>query len=137
MWRSETRGDRSWMEHLARDIVEFGRSGRRYTRAEILAVEVGEIHATLPLRDLRIRRLGGGVVLVTYQSEVDGLLANRSSISRLTDAGVADGVPPGHTDIQRPTDTAAHPWATEGCPRSRLRVADFDHAWRIGIPRTC
>jgi len=26
-------------------------------------------------------------VLVTYQSEVDGLLANRSSIWRLTDAG--------------------------------------------------
>ena len=61
--------------------------GRRYTRAEILAVEVGEIHATLPLRDLRMRRLGEGVVLLTYRSEVDGLLANRSLIWRLTDAG--------------------------------------------------
>jgi len=57
------------------------------TRAEILAVEVGEIHATLTLRDLQCRRLGGSVVLVTYQSEVDGLFANRSSIWRLTDAG--------------------------------------------------
>jgi hypothetical protein len=88
MWRSGTRGDRSWMDRrLARDFTEFGRSGRRYTRAEILAVEVGEFHATLPLRDLRMRRPGGGVVLVTYQYEVDGLLANRSSIWRLTDAG--------------------------------------------------
>jgi hypothetical protein len=75
MWRSETRGDRSWMEQrLARDFTEFDRSGRRYTPAEILAVEVGEIHVTLPLRDLQCRRLGGGVVLVTYESEVDGLL---------------------------------------------------------------
>jgi hypothetical protein len=74
-------------QRLARDFTEFGRSGRRYTRAEVLAVEVDEIHATLPLRDLQCRRLGGGVVLVTYQSEVDGLLANRSSIWRLTDAG--------------------------------------------------
>jgi hypothetical protein len=88
MWRPKTRGDRSWMEqHLARDFTELGRSGRRYTRAEILAIEVGEVHATLPLRDLQCRRLGGGVVLVTYQSEVDGLLANRSPIWWLTDAG--------------------------------------------------
>ena len=57
MWRSETRGDRSWMDQrLARDSTEFGRSGRRYTRAEVLAVEAGEIHATLPLRDLQCRR---------------------------------------------------------------------------------
>jgi hypothetical protein len=66
MWRFETRGDRGWMDRrLARDLAEFGRSGRRYTGAEVLAVEVGEIHATLPLRDLQCRRLGGGVVLVT------------------------------------------------------------------------
>lgn len=71
--------------HLAPNFVEFGRSGRRYTRGEILAAEVGDIDAVLPLRDLRFRRLGGGVVLVTYQSEVDGHHANRSSIWRLTD----------------------------------------------------
>jgi hypothetical protein len=88
MWRSETRGDRSSMDRrLARHSAEFGRSGRRYARAEVLAVVVGEIHATLTLRDLQCRRLGGSVVLVTYQSEVDGLLANRSSIWRFTDAG--------------------------------------------------
>ena len=88
MWRSETRGDRSWMDQrLARDFTEFGQSGRRYTRAEILDLDVGEIHATLPLRDLQCRRLGGGVALVTYQADVDGLLSNRSSIWRLTDAG--------------------------------------------------
>ncbi|HEX6254456.1 MAG TPA: hypothetical protein VFZ70_01465 [Euzebyales bacterium] len=60
MWRSVTRGDYSWMEqHLARNFTEFDRSGRRYTRAEVLAVEVGEKHATLPLRELHCRRLGG------------------------------------------------------------------------------
>lgn len=74
-------------QRLARDFTEFGGSGRRYTRAQILDLDVGGIHATLPLRDLECRRLGGGVVLVTYQSEVDGLRANRSSIWRLTDGG--------------------------------------------------
>jgi hypothetical protein len=70
MWRSETRGDRSWMERrLARNFTEFGRSGRRYARTKILDLDVGEIHATLPLRDLQCRRLGGGVVLVTYKAK--------------------------------------------------------------------
>jgi hypothetical protein len=46
MWRSATRADRRWMDQrLASDFTEFGRSRRRYTSAEILAVDVGEIDA--------------------------------------------------------------------------------------------
>lgn len=61
MWRPQTRGGRRWMEaHLAADFVEFGQSGKRYTRTEILDVEVGEFSAVLPLRDLTMRLLGKG-----------------------------------------------------------------------------
>ncbi len=88
MWRHETRSDRSWMDaHLADEFVEFGRSGRRYTRAEIIDVDIGPFEATLPLRDLTIRWLGDHHALVTYQSEIGGHRANRSSIWRHGDSG--------------------------------------------------
>lgn len=88
IWRSETHGDgdRSWMDQRpARDFTEFGRSGRRYTRGKTL--DVGKIHATLPVRDLPCRRLAGGSCSWTHQTEVDGRLADRSSIWRLAGAG--------------------------------------------------
>ena len=88
-------------QHLARDLTEFGRSGRRYPGADILAVEVGEIHATQPLRNLQCRRLTRRVVLVTNQPEVDGLLATHSSTWRLTEAGW-------RTQFHQGTPTTAH-----------------------------
>lgn len=88
MWRPQTRGDRSWMEaHLAADFVEFGQSGRRYSRADILDIDIGEFSAVLPLRDLIIRPLGKDHVLLNYQSEMDGMRANRCSIWSRTDSG--------------------------------------------------
>ncbi len=83
MWRPSTRANREWMErHLSSDFVEFGRSGRRYTRQEIIDVHVPDFVAVIPLKDLAMRRLGDELVLVTYQSEMDGLRANRASIWR-------------------------------------------------------
>ena len=88
MWRPEFRGNREWMDrHLSPDFVEFGQSGRRYSRDEILDLDVDGFVAVLPLRDLAMRSLGPDHVLVTYQSEMDGIRANRSSIWRRTDAG--------------------------------------------------
>lgn len=57
------------------------------TRADILNLVVGDFLAVLPLRDLVLRPLGERHVLVTYQSEVDGIRANRSSIWERTDSG--------------------------------------------------
>ncbi|CAN5824249.1 hypothetical protein BH24ACT5_BH24ACT5_12520 [soil metagenome] len=88
MWRPETRGDQRWMEaHLSASFNEFGQSGRRYTRAEILDADVGDFSAVLPLRDLTMRPLGEHHVLITYQSEMDGIRANRSSIWKRTESG--------------------------------------------------
>ena len=83
LWRTETRFDREYMEAvLAPDFLEFGRSGRTYSRVEVLELERAPIDAVL--RDLTIRALGPDVALATYVSELrhgeELTLANRGSI---------------------------------------------------------
>jgi hypothetical protein len=82
LWRAETRFDRDHMDTvLAEDFVEFGRSGRTYTK-ETLSFERSGIDAHL--NQLHASRVGEGVRLVTYVSEVrddHGVQrANRSSL---------------------------------------------------------
>lgn len=84
LWRPETRFDRDYMERiLAADFVEFGRSGRVYSRDDILELPSRAIDARL--RDFAVQAIGRDVALVTYVSAVsrdDGTieLGNRSSI---------------------------------------------------------
>ncbi len=83
LWDTATRSDRSRMDKLlAPDAFEFGRSGRRYTRAELLAPEPEPIDAEL--HGLTVTRLSDALSLVTYQSEMrncSGVLwSNRSSL---------------------------------------------------------
>ena len=85
LWRVETRFDAAHMERvLADDFVEFGRSGRRYTRAECLAMPFEPFVARLPLEGLTIRALDANTVLVTYVSGMRDrgleLTANRASV---------------------------------------------------------
>jgi hypothetical protein len=85
LWRAETRFDAAHMERvLADDFVEFGRSGRRYSRAECLAMPYEPFVAHLPLDGLAMRELDAATVLVTYVSEVrtagTALRANRASV---------------------------------------------------------
>ena len=84
MWEIETRGDRAWMDlHLADDFVEYGRSGRVYTKQDILDTPVGPFRAELS--DLDVVWLAAEVALVTYRSsafygDAPPGRANRSSI---------------------------------------------------------
>ncbi len=83
MWRAETRWDRDYMlRTLAPDFFEVGRSGRSYTRDEILELSGGEIDATL--RDVVVRPVSADVALLTYVSEVrypeEVQVSNRSSL---------------------------------------------------------
>lgn len=84
LWRTETRFDRALMEAtFAPDFFEFGRSGRRYTRAELLfdAKDAKNIDATL--HGLKVTDLAPKLALVTYVSEVRSgktNWANRSSL---------------------------------------------------------
>ncbi|MCB0044351.1 MAG: nuclear transport factor 2 family protein [Caldilineaceae bacterium] len=92
LWRSETRFDRAYMESIfAADFREFGRSGRVYGRAAILALAPQPIRATLPLPDLHIRLLNPATAHVTYNSEIihDDVFqhARRSSIWSRTPDG--------------------------------------------------
>jgi hypothetical protein len=94
MWRAATRFDLSFMERtLAADFFEFGRSGRVWSREQILDMAGRTIDATLPLPNLRIRLLDADTAQVAYDSEVvaDGMVehAHRSSIwSRRADGWV-------------------------------------------------
>lgn len=71
---------------FAPDLIEFGRSGRIYTRSQLLpdAGESRQINATLPLTQFAARFLSKSIAQVTYISEVHygGTLerSNRSSI---------------------------------------------------------
>jgi hypothetical protein len=83
LWRTETRGDRAYMEKtLAPDFFEFGRSGRTYTRTQTLDARVDPFEATLHNFDLRL--IAPGVALVTYVSEAQfgsvTEIGNRSSL---------------------------------------------------------
>ena len=86
LWRAETRFDRRFMDAtLAPDFEEFGRSGRRYSRADVLETPEQPIDAALPLEGFVARLVGGNVAIVTYISEVRydrGERANRTSIWR-------------------------------------------------------
>jgi hypothetical protein len=85
MWREATRFDRAFQEQrFAGDFVEFGRSGRVYTRDQVIRTDSRPIQAVLPLPNLAIRLLDENTAQVTYDSQVtyDGLVeyAHRSSI---------------------------------------------------------
>ncbi|HQT90569.1 MAG TPA: DUF4440 domain-containing protein [Candidatus Kryptobacter bacterium] len=91
LWRTVSRFDQSYMDRvLSPDYFEFGRSGRIYTREEVINLPPQEIKARLPLRDFRVHPLTDDVALVTYISEVvsgELLVGNRSSLWVRTPSG--------------------------------------------------
>ena len=94
LWRAETRYDLAYMESvLAPDCFEFGRSGRTYTRAQLLDMpsQPQSINAKLPLAEFAARMIDVNTALVTYISSVmhDGILdvGNRSSLWSRTATG--------------------------------------------------
>ena len=68
--RTETRRDLGHLDALLHlDFEEFGRSGRRYDRAEVLrefsaGEELGAVHA----QDFMLAEIRDGVALLTYKS---------------------------------------------------------------------
>jgi ribonuclease HI len=53
---------------LARDFVEFGASGRVWTRDSILDLLATEAYVPVPMEDFACAVLGEGVALVTYRA---------------------------------------------------------------------
>jgi hypothetical protein len=92
LWREDTRFDLAFQERcFAPDCIEFGRSGRVYTREQMILAERQRIDAVLPLPDLAIRLLDENTAQVTYNSRVTygGVVEHgrRSSIWSRTPAG--------------------------------------------------
>ncbi|MBO9412154.1 MULTISPECIES: nuclear transport factor 2 family protein [unclassified Ruegeria] len=73
LWTAETRFDPKLMDQTF-DIyfVEFGRSGRRYEKSDMLmdANSDTSIGATLPLSDYSVELVAPDVALATYTSEL-------------------------------------------------------------------
>jgi hypothetical protein len=71
MWRGDTRFDHGFQQaRFAADFFEFGRSGRVYTREQVVSAQSREIRAVLPMANLAIRLLDQNTAQVTYDSEV-------------------------------------------------------------------
>ncbi|MPY99162.1 MAG: DUF4440 domain-containing protein [Actinophytocola sp.] len=89
LWTRHTRFDRDYMERvMSEDFVEFGRSGRRYSRADCLAFPDQPLDATL--RDIDVHEIAPSVALVTYRSELryaETEVSWRSSVWVKTDVG--------------------------------------------------
>ena len=68
-------------------FFEFGASGRRLSRDDIIATLPAEVGASIGAHDVAAVQVAGGVVLVTYVSDQGDRRCNRSSIWRLTPAG--------------------------------------------------
>jgi hypothetical protein len=71
MWRSATRFDPQFQnERFAEDFMEMGRSGRVYSREQVISLESREIRAVLPLHGLTLRALDESTAQLTYNSQV-------------------------------------------------------------------
>lgn len=86
LWERSTRFDRSYMEVvLADDFFEIGRSGRVWTRQEVITTQAHDIVVELPLADFVIHMISNDVALVTYRTVVPGKASegdNRASLWR-------------------------------------------------------
>ncbi|WP_380169259.1 DUF4440 domain-containing protein [Jannaschia sp. R86511] len=94
LWAEATRFDPGWMAAVLHpDFHEFGRSGRRWSREEILGMPAGVIDVEWPPQHLTARRVAPDVALLTYVVvDGTGAASNRSSLW-LRD-GVAAGSDP-------------------------------------------
>ncbi len=89
LWRSETRFDLRHMERIvAKDFREFGKSGRRYSRKDIITETAEDPQITAVLHNLTCDLVTDDVTLVTYICELDrggkSEWSNRSSIWQKT-----------------------------------------------------
>ena len=90
LWRADTRYDPVHMEAvLHSDFHEFGRSGRRYTRDQCIAITSGGFSADLPLTGFSAALVAPGVVLATYLGVVH---YDTTEVSNRSSLWVSDGL---------------------------------------------
>jgi hypothetical protein len=116
--RDETRRNRKRMETLLHpDFIEFGRSGRRYTRADVLEeFGAGSVLPDIHSRDFDLVVLGEGVALLTY-------LSAHMNVS---------GNPHRHTLRSSVWVRTAVGWQIRFHQGTPTTQAAFDQRWRFG-----
>ena len=91
LWKPKTRFDKKYMNKiLSPKVFEFGRSGKIYTRKEIINCPPQEIKIHLPLKDFKIHKITKDIILITYISKVQYKkldISNRSSLWLKTKTG--------------------------------------------------
>jgi ribonuclease HI len=69
MWRSETRFDGTYMNAVLHpDFTEVGRSGRVFTRDEVLGMPPVDIAVEIPRATFSATEVSPGVALVSYET---------------------------------------------------------------------
>ena len=69
MWRSETRFDRAYMEAVLHPgFTEVGRSGRIFSRDEVLDMPHVDIRVEIPRSTFEVSEIAEGVALIGYQT---------------------------------------------------------------------
>ena len=67
MWRAETRYDRAYMDSvLHADFTEIGRSGRVFSRDDVLDMPHGDIAFAISHEGFSLARVADGIALITY-----------------------------------------------------------------------
>ena len=69
MWRDETRFDRAYMNAvLHEDFTEVGRSGRVFSRDEVLDMPPVQIRVEIPRETFSVVEIAPAVALVSYET---------------------------------------------------------------------
>ena len=85
LWVEETRYNKEYLDKiLHKEFMEFGKSGKVFSKQDILNDTEGEINAVFPFENFQVKTLDSNTFLVTYQVKTKQndivVYTNRSSI---------------------------------------------------------
>ena len=85
LWINETRNNPGYLDRiLHNDFQEFAKSGRIYSKNDILKNSNFNIEAVFPFKKLNVKQIDEQTFLITYQAELveneRTIVSNRSSI---------------------------------------------------------
>ena len=83
LWRPETRFDPEFMDAvLAPGFIEFGQSGTRWSREDVIDTAAYPFEATIT--DYRVRMVTPDVAIATYRADTADTSSHRGSVWRRT-----------------------------------------------------
>ena len=85
LWINETRNNYDYLNKVLHpDFKEFGKSGKTYSKTDLLQNLDLHIKAKFPFKNLDVKQIDDSSFLITYQAEIvengKSIISNRSSI---------------------------------------------------------